>query len=152
MKTIKIHHGKGIGKGKGKGLRQSRHRRGPRSSKFRRSKRPKYRTGKRVRFAMGGGKEDTKLIIFFKSKGCMHCDNMNEALSKLIEVPDQNVEYQTLESSADDYDKKKKNIENKYGITIKVEGFPHIVKIVPGKVSEYNGNRSTSDMLKWVRT
>jgi hypothetical protein len=75
-----------------------------------------------------------------------------EAWNELKATPDRDISYKTLESTDADFQGAKKKIEDEYGVSIKVEGFPHIVKIARGTVREYEGDRSKSDMLKWARS
>ena len=175
MKTSKVHHSIKNGRARAKQSRKlkrsrrssskarrsrSNKARRSRSSKARRSRRPKLKlkskskskskSGRRVRFSMGGGGTDSKQIILFKAKGCMHCENLKSAWTSLSSVPSQGVEYHELESSSSDYERRKGDIEKAHGVKIKVDGFPHIVKINRGKVTEYRGDRSEADMRKWV--
>jgi hypothetical protein len=103
MTTIKTHHRKGRGKGRGRGRGRGRGtrtrrgtRRGTRNSRPGKSRRS--RTGSRVK-----GGADKKLIILFKSKGCVHCKNILEAWNELKATPDRDISYKTLESTDADF-------------------------------------------------
>lgn len=90
-------------------------------------------------------KKDTPIIIFFHMKGCGHCDVFKpiwkEICSEIVKTD--GVKLGEIELS-----KMKllpKNLQDVYG-------FPTIRTIKSGKmVSEYGGNRSKEDVLKYIR-
>jgi len=87
-------------------------------------------------------------ILRIYANWCFHCINMlpewNKTKSKLknkkINVID--IEQQEM------YKLFKFNSDNKLNIT--PSGFPTIVKVKNGKVSYYNGERTSEKMLKWI--
>lgn len=91
------------------------------------------------------GMSDNKITAYwFHRPGCPHCDRMESAWGKLSPLLPANysaVAVNTTKSS-------NKALASKYNVS----GVPHIIKVdAKGKlISTYNGDRSTSDMKKWI--
>jgi thiol-disulfide isomerase/thioredoxin len=84
-------------------------------------------------------------VYWFYRPGCPYCDDMKDAWGKLENILNRNPKYKLHAINVSQA--KNEKLANKYG----VQGVPHIVKVQPnGRTSVYDGERSTSDMRKWI--
>lgn len=83
-------------------------------------------------------------VYWFHRPGCPHCDNMKSDWDKLTNsgLPKK---YKLIGVDTSRDENKKLASDNN------VDGVPHIVKKLPNGYSKlYNGDRSMSDMRKWI--
>ena len=82
------------------------------------------------------------IVYWFHRPGCPHCDNMKHAWQMLKKELPPKYLLKDINTSLP----RNNELADKY----KVEGIPHIVKVKGSKYVVYSGDRSTSDMKKWV--
>jgi hypothetical protein len=100
--------------------------------------------------------EKTIIVGKIYSNGCIHCINMADEWSKLIEnlKNKNNIVFNDIEAS-DNLEGKILDLNNKYlsnsSEKLVANGFPTIYKIVGGKLEYYNGaDRMAFSFEKWI--
>ena len=81
-------------------------------------------------------------VYWFHRPGCGYCTKMKNDWIKLKKIMPDNYMMHDIDTSLPQH----AELSKKYG----VNGVPHIVKVINGKHSVYNGNRSTYDMKRWL--
>jgi thiol-disulfide isomerase/thioredoxin len=94
-------------------------------------------------------------VILIHANWCGHCQTLMPEWKKMKEIikNDKNIHVHEIESSDADKDHRidEFNKKTKGGRKITVPGFPTIVRLENGDISEYKGERTAEKLAKWAR-
>jgi thioredoxin-like negative regulator of GroEL len=84
---------------------------------------------------------ETNTCILYSASWCGHCKNLKPEWEKLVRYCNANMRNGKIV-----------NIEDSENLPADIKGFPTIVYVSGGKKTEYNGNRTYEDMLRWLKS
>jgi len=94
-------------------------------------------------------KEDIKLVLFHVS-WCPHCKNFLPEWNKLGDsISSNNKKCKVIEEQCDA--KGNEDAPKRYNVANRIEGYPAVMLFKGSEIVEYDGNRNSDSIIKWVK-